>query len=78
MTSMLQYAKQRMVLYFFGTPHYGGNHAGLGEVAALTARGILRNPGNDYLNALKRNSDLAVALRKDFRLHQEDFDVLTF
>ena len=63
---------------FFGTPHHGGNRAGLGEVAASIARGILRNPGNDYLNALKKNSFFATALREDFQLNQEDFDVLTF
>lgn len=76
-----QYAPIRKATYglvFFGTPHQGGNHAGLGEVAASIGRGILRNPSNDYLNALKQNSFFAVALRRDFQLHQEDFHVLTY
>ena len=76
-----QYASMRKAthgLVFFGTPHQGGKHAGLGEVAASIARGVLRNPGNDYLNALKKNSFFAAALREDFQQHQEDFNVLTF
>ena len=64
-----QYAAMRKATYglvFFGTPHQGGKHAGLGEAAASIARGVLRNPGNDYLNALKKNSFFAAALREDF------------
>ena len=76
-----QYAPIRKAthgLVFFGTPHRGGKHAALGEFAARIARGVLRNPGNDYLNALKDNSFFAAALRDDFQQQQEDFSVLTF
>jgi hypothetical protein len=65
-------------LVFFGTPHRGGNKAGLGDVAASVARFVLSNPANSYLEALKKNSFFAESLRYDFANRQEEFSVVTF
>lgn len=65
-------------MVFFGTPHRGGNNAGLGEVIASIARFALRKPTNDYLNVLRHNSFLAEVLRKNFKPLQDDFHVLSF
>lgn len=65
-------------LVFFGTPHGGGNNASLGEIAAGVARVLLRTKKNDYLDALKKNSFFAEALRNDFRNRLDDFPIVTF
>ena len=41
---------------FFGTPHQGGNFAKLGDIAASITRGVLRNPSNTFMEALKKDS----------------------
>lgn len=57
----------RKATHVLGTPHQGGNRAGVGEVAASIARGVLGYPGNDYLNALKIDSFSTAALREDLQ-----------
>lgn len=52
---------------FFSTPHQGGNGAVLADVFSNIGLFLLRNPSNDFLRTLKRNSDLMVKLADDFR-----------
>ncbi|KAI9828117.1 MAG: hypothetical protein M1832_003644 [Thelocarpon impressellum] len=63
---------------FFGTPHNGGRHAKLGDVAAYIARGVLGNPPNTLMAALKEDSLVGDYLRDDFRHQVEDYHVLSF
>jgi hypothetical protein len=63
---------------FFGTPHQGGNLAKLWDIAASIVRGVLRNPKNTFMEALKKNSLFSDTLVDDFRHQQEDFYVLSF
>lgn len=65
-------------LVFFATPHGGGNHAGLGDIVANIARAILHTSKNNYLEALRKNSFFAEALRDDFRNRLDDFQIVTF
>jgi hypothetical protein len=39
---------------FFGTPHRGGNHAKLGDIVARVWGGVVREPRNDFMEALKK------------------------
>jgi hypothetical protein len=63
---------------FFGTPHQGGNFAKLGEIASTIMRGVLRNPKNTFMEALKKDSLFADDLIQDFRQQLEDYYVLSF
>ena len=63
---------------FFGIPHQGGNFAKLGDVAASIVRGVLRNPTNTFMDALKRDSLFSDSLIDDFRHQLEDYYVLSF
>jgi triacylglycerol esterase/lipase EstA (alpha/beta hydrolase family) len=63
---------------FFGTPHKGGKHVKLGELATATVRGILRGPFNSFLEAMKKDSLFADALEKDFQHLFEDYKILSF
>lgn len=63
---------------FFGTPHQGGNFAKLGEIAASITRGVLRNPSNTFMEALKKDSLFSDTLVGDFRHQLEDYYVLSF
>lgn len=65
-------------MVFFGTPHGGGNNAGLGDVIASIARLVLRKPANDYLNVLRHDSFLAEELRKNFKQFQDKYHVVSF
>ncbi|KAI1149277.1 hypothetical protein F4825DRAFT_464274 [Nemania diffusa] len=65
-------------LVFFATPHRGGNGAAVGDIATKIARGVLLNPGNTFMEALKRNSIFAETLIDDFRQQLEDYPVLSF
>ncbi len=62
---------------FFGTPHRGGEFVKLGDIAATIARGLLRNPKNTFLEALKADSLFADDLVQDFRQQLEDYYVLS-
>ncbi|KAI1765268.1 hypothetical protein GGR53DRAFT_490515 [Hypoxylon sp. FL1150] len=62
---------------FFGTPHKGGNHADVGDVAAKIARAILGSPSNNFMSALKGSSAMNDTTR-DFRQLLEEFQFLTF
>ena len=63
---------------FFGTPHQGGNFATLGDVAASIVRGVLLNPKNSFMEALKRDSLFSQTLIDDFRHRLEDYHILSF
>ena len=63
---------------FFGTPHRGGNYAKLGDIAASITRGLLRNPSNTFMEALKKDSLFSDTLVEDFRHQLEDYYVLSF
>lgn len=63
---------------FFGTPHQGGNFTKLGNVAASITRGVLRNPSNTFMEALKKESLFSDTLVGDFRHQLEDYQVLSF
>ncbi|KAI0427227.1 hypothetical protein F5Y09DRAFT_350585 [Xylaria sp. FL1042] len=60
---------------FFGTPHQGGNHVALGNIAVSIARVTLHNPTNTFLEALKKDSLFADELVQDFRQQLEDYYV---
>jgi hypothetical protein len=64
------------VIAFFGTPHQGGNHAKLGDIAATIARVFLRNPKSTFMKALRKDSLFADNLVQDFRHQLEDYFVL--
>jgi hypothetical protein len=63
---------------FFGTPHQGGNFAKLGDIAASIVRGVLHNPKNTFMEALKKDSLFSDTLVDDFRHQLEDYYVLSF
>ncbi|MCJ1231813.1 hypothetical protein MMC12_008492, partial [Toensbergia leucococca] len=63
---------------FFGTPHQRGNFAKLGDIAASIVRGVLRNPSNTFMEALKKDSLFSDTLLGDFRHQLEDYYVLSF
>jgi hypothetical protein len=63
---------------FFATPHRGGSHAKLGDIAASVAKGMLRTPDNTFMEALKKDSMFAEGITEDFRHQLEDFAVLSF
>ena len=65
-------------IVFFGTPHQGGNFAKLGDIAASITRGVLRNPSNSFMEALKKDSMFSDTLVGDFRHQLEDYHVLSF
>ena len=66
------------LVFFFGTPHRGGNFADIGDIVAKIARLSLQTPGNDLLNALKRNSNEAAKRAEQARHHFEKCRVVTF
>ena len=53
-------------IVFFGTPHHGGNKAGLGEIAASIVRTLSRKPSNSFMTALNGNSFFAEEHHNDF------------
>ncbi|KAI1205929.1 uncharacterized protein F4807DRAFT_440997 [Annulohypoxylon truncatum] len=63
---------------FFGTPHKGGNHAGMGDVVAKIARSMSGNPNNTFMGALKKGSLFLDTVTDDFRQLLEDFQILSF
>lgn len=63
---------------FFGTPHQGGNFAKLGDIVASIMRGVLQNPKNTFIEALKKDSLFSDTLIDDFRHQLEDYYVLSF
>ncbi|KAI0881123.1 uncharacterized protein GGS22DRAFT_192610 [Annulohypoxylon maeteangense] len=65
-------------IVFFGTPHKGGNHAGMGDMVAKIARSILGNPNNTFMSSLKKDSQFLDTITDDFRQLLEDFQILSF
>ena len=63
---------------FFGTPHRGGNHAELGDIASSIARSITGSPENTFMKALKARSWFLEHISDDFRQLLEDFQILSF
>jgi hypothetical protein len=62
---------------FFGTPHQGGNHTEVGDIAAKILRGVLRNPSNSFMSTLQKGSVFAEAMR-DFRFLAEEYQFISF
>ena len=62
----------------FGTPHRGGNHAELGDIASSIARSITGSPENTFMKALKARSWFLEHISDDFRQLLEDFQILSF
>jgi len=63
---------------FFGTPHQGGNHTYLGDIASSIARAVLRNPRPNFMEALKGDSLFADTFVQHFRQLLEDYYILSF
>ncbi|KAI0121807.1 hypothetical protein F4814DRAFT_406604 [Daldinia grandis] len=70
--------KSTFGIAFFGTPHKGGNNAGIGDVAARIARSLLRNPSNSFMSAIREGSLFLDTIADDFRQLLESFQILTF
>jgi len=65
-------------IVFFGTPHQGGNHAKLGDIAATVVKTVLRNPNNTFMESLRKDSLYSEELIQNFRHQLEDYYVLSF
>ncbi|KAI9720649.1 MAG: hypothetical protein M1812_002829 [Candelaria pacifica] len=67
-------------IVFFATPHQGGADAKvtLGNIAASVARGVLRNPDNTFMEALKKNSLFEEGLIRAFRSQLESYRICSF
>lgn len=63
---------------FFGTPHHGGNGAGLGAIAASITRAVLGNPSNSFLEALTRESNFLSVITDDFSQLLEKLYFISF
>ncbi|RJE25535.1 hypothetical protein PHISCL_02147 [Aspergillus sclerotialis] len=63
---------------FFSTPHRGSSWASIGDIFAKAARATLRNPGNTFLNALKKGDLYASELTANFQQLQERYKYLNF
>ncbi|OTB11225.1 hypothetical protein K445DRAFT_26789 [Daldinia sp. EC12] len=70
-------AESTFGIAFFGTPHRGGNNAGIGGVVANIARSLLGNPSNTFMSAVKESTFLDL-IEDDFRQLLERFQILTF
>jgi hypothetical protein len=66
------------LLVFFATPHQGGNYASFGDIVAKVVRASTRNPSNDLLNNLKRDSDMSHDRFRQFRHQQDKYLVVSF
>ncbi|KAK0621967.1 hypothetical protein B0T17DRAFT_307871 [Bombardia bombarda] len=65
-------------IVFFGTPHNGGNHAGIGSVAAKIARAVLGNPNSGFMEVLQSRSYALDNITESFRPFLEDFQFISF
>ncbi|EXM20712.1 Alpha/Beta hydrolase fold [Fusarium oxysporum f. sp. vasinfectum] len=63
---------------FFGTPHHGGNGAGLGAIAASITRAVLGNPSNSFLEALTQDSNFLSIITDDFSQLLEKLYFISF
>ena len=63
---------------FFSTPHRGSSWATMGDIFAKVARATLRNPGNTFLDALKKGDLYASELTANFQQLQEKYKYLNF
>jgi hypothetical protein len=63
---------------FFGTPHQGGNGASFADVFVNIGLFLTRNPSNNYLKTLKRNSESARGIADDFRSAAKSIQILSF
>lgn len=76
-----KYSSIRAATYgiaFFATPHQGGNHARLGEIAARIVRLTLHNPKNTFMESLKGDELFSDLLVQNFRHQLESYYVLSF
>ncbi|KAI9701793.1 MAG: hypothetical protein M1836_001137 [Candelina mexicana] len=67
-------------IVFFATPHQGGadSKVTLGNIAASVARGVLQNPDNTFMEALKKNSLFEESLIRTFRSELESYRICSF
>jgi hypothetical protein len=65
-------------IVFFATPHRGGNHAKLGDIAASIVKLVLQNEDNTFMEALKKDSLFAQGVSDDFRHQLKDYRVISF
>ncbi|KAH6683908.1 hypothetical protein B0J14DRAFT_571676 [Halenospora varia] len=63
---------------FFATPHRGGNNATLGNIVAKIAKTVMWNPGNTFMDHLKKNSLFTENLTNEFKHQYEDYSILSF
>lgn len=68
----------RYGIAFFGTPHKGGNKASHGKTVASMFRRVLRNPRNDFLEVLQKQSYVTAELSEAFRGDLERYYFLSF
>ncbi|KAI0846312.1 hypothetical protein F5Y00DRAFT_244189 [Daldinia vernicosa] len=77
-TTYERIGKSTFGIAFFGTPHKGGNNAGLADVIAKIARSLLGNPSNSFMSAIRAGTLFLDTIADDFRQLLEDFQILTF
>jgi hypothetical protein len=65
-------------IVFFATPHNGGNFVPLAQIASNVARALLRNPENNFLQSLEKDSLFGDELNNNFRHCIENFYILSF
>ena len=71
--------KSTRLLVFFATPHRGGNHASVGEIAANIAKLFSGTaPSNDLLRALRKNSNEATTRFEQSRNIFANCSAITF
>jgi protein SERAC1 len=65
-------------LVFFATPHRGGNHAKLGDIAANIAKAVLNTSTNTFMDHLQKDSVLSEDLQHFFKHQVENYFILSF
>jgi tetratricopeptide (TPR) repeat protein len=63
---------------FFATPHNGGNGATFGDVLVRICRAVTGNARNDIMEALRRDSNIASHINRDFARRARGLRVLNF
>jgi len=63
---------------FFATPHNGGNGVTFGDVLVRICRAVTGNARNDIMEALRRDSNIASHINRDFARRARGLRVLNF
>ena len=63
---------------FFATPHRGGVGAGFGQAVAGLVRRLGMNPRTGILEALRKDSHLALDINNEFVDTQNDYHICSF